>query len=119
MMRFKPKAICAFLTYIMSTSAFAANGIDFFNIIDKPKRYEFEHVVLFGDSLTDAGSAPDHRFVAGGYDYPGYFDALSNILLANEPFLISLAVQITPLLLPMLLPFVIKYAIILKITTVN
>ena len=86
MMRFKPKAICAFLTYIMSTSAFAANGIDVFNIIDKPKRYEFEHVVLFGDSLTDAGSAPDHRFVAGGYDYPGYFDALSKYFTGKRAF---------------------------------
>ena len=77
MIRFKPTTICALLTCMMSTPALAANGVDTFDFIDKPKRYEFDHVVLFGDSLTDAGSAPDHRFVAGGYNYPGYFDALS------------------------------------------
>ncbi|MFH4355594.1 MAG: autotransporter domain-containing protein [Neisseriaceae bacterium] len=67
-------------------SSLEAKAVDPFQYINKPKLTEFDQVVFFGDSLTDPGSSPDTRFIAGGPDYPGYFDVLSRYY-ADKPSL--------------------------------
>lgn len=54
-----------------------AEIMDLKPFIYQPKRTEFSQVVIFGDSLSDAGSKIGYRYVAGGSYYPGYFDVLN------------------------------------------
>ncbi|QRN40908.1 MAG: hypothetical protein GKC53_01890 [Neisseriaceae bacterium] len=59
-------------------------GINIYEYVEKPKKSEFDNVVIFGDSLSDANYIDKSRYVAGGPGYPGYFDVISQYF-SNKP----------------------------------
>ena len=74
--RVKKIAILLGCSLLIETTS-QAEIMDLKPFIYQPKRTEFSQVVIFGDSLSDAGSKIGYRYVAGGSYYPGYFDVLN------------------------------------------